>query len=143
MASLILLTKLDSLQRCLDRIAAKTPGCVEILQNDFDLQDIIALNLERAVQVCVDIASHVLAQFSSPAPATMAESFDQLQTLGVIEDTMAVRMKKAVGFRNVSVHEYQKLDWQIVYKIITEHLDDFKSFARQVLFWSDNAKLGQ
>jgi hypothetical protein len=54
MASLILLTKLDSLQRCLARIASKTPPGVEVLQKDLDLQDIIALNLERAVQICMN-----------------------------------------------------------------------------------------
>jgi uncharacterized protein YutE (UPF0331/DUF86 family) len=135
---MILLTKLDSLQRCLGRVAVKTPPSVEVLQKDLDLQDIIALNLERAVQVCVDIAAHVVAKFNTPAPATMAESFDRLQELGVIADETALRMKNAVGFRNISVHEYQKIDWLIVYRIITEHLDDFKDFARQVLDWSND-----
>ena len=138
MASMILLTKLDSLQRCLARIVSKIPPGVEMLQRDLDLQDIIALNLERAVRVCVDIAAHVVAEFNTPAPATMAEGFDRLQELGVIAEETALRMKNAVGFRNISVHEYQKIDWLIVYRIITEHLDDFKDFARQVLDWSND-----
>jgi len=25
------------------------------------------------------------------------------------------------------------LDWEIVYRIITEHLDDFRAFSRQVM----------
>jgi uncharacterized protein YutE (UPF0331/DUF86 family) len=133
----MLLNKLDSLHRCLARIASKTPDSVEALQRDLDLQDIIALNLERAVQVCVDIAAHILAEFSTPAPATMAESFERLRDLGVISEQTAMRIKKAVGFRNISVHEYQKIDWKIVYRIITEHLDDFKTFAGQILDWSN------
>ncbi len=137
MASMILLTKLDSLQRCLARVASKTPPSVEVLKQDLDIQDIITLNLERSVQVCVDIAAHVVAEFNTPAPATMAESFDRLRDLGVISGETALRMKNAVGFRNVSIHEYQKIDWLIVYRIITEHLGDFKDFARQVLSWSN------
>jgi uncharacterized protein YutE (UPF0331/DUF86 family) len=65
----------------------------------------------------------------------MAESFDRLHHLQVISDETRVRMKKAVGFRNVFVHEYQSIDWLIVYKIIREHLGDFKDFARQVHAW--------
>ncbi|AJF06498.1 type VII toxin-antitoxin system HepT family RNase toxin [Geoalkalibacter subterraneus] len=134
---MILLTKLDALQRCLARVKAKTPENAAILQQDLDLQDIISVNLERAVQSCVDIAAHVIAQHNTTAPSTMAESFNRLHDLGVISENTAERMKNAVGFRNISVHEYQKIDWNIVYRIITEHLDDFKDFARQVLKWAD------
>lgn len=47
--------KLESLSRCIGRIAEKRPGSAEILMADYDLQDIIAVNLERAVRLCVDI----------------------------------------------------------------------------------------
>jgi uncharacterized protein YutE (UPF0331/DUF86 family) len=134
---MILLTKLDALQRCLERVKAKTPESADILQKDLDRQDIIALNLERAVQSCVDIAAHVIAQQNVPAPGTMAESFARLQELGAITEHTATRMKNAVGFRNISVHEYQKIDWTIVYRLITEHLEDFKDFSRQVLEWAE------
>ncbi|NOQ50938.1 MAG: DUF86 domain-containing protein [Desulfuromonadaceae bacterium] len=137
MASLILLSKLDSLQRCLSRISTKTPGHADILQQDLDLQDIIAINLERAVQICVDIAAHIIAVKNVPAPATMAESFDRLFDLKVISKKTAGQMKNAVGFRNISVHEYQKIDWLIVYRIITEHNEDFKDFARQIMAWAE------
>ncbi len=135
MASTIMLTKLDYLQRCLSRIESKTPASVEVLAGDRDIQDIITLNLTRAVQSCVNIATHIIADFDTPPPSTMAESFDRLQHLQVITGETSVRMKKAVGFRNVSVHEYQSIDWLIVYKIISEHLSDFKDFARQVHAW--------
>ena len=135
MASTIMLAKLDSLHRCLSRIESKTPASVEVLQDDLDIQDIITLNLTRAVQICVDIATHVIADFDTPPPTSMAGSFDRLQHLKVISGETSVRMKKAVGFRNVSVHEYQSIDWLIVYKIIIEHLTDFKDFARQVHAW--------
>jgi len=130
-----MLAKLDSLHRCLLRIEAKTPGSVELLEQDLDTQDIITLNLTRAVQVCVDIATHIIASYDSPPPSSMAQSFDRLQQLKIISSNTSLRMKKAVGFRNVSVHEYQNVDWLIVYKIISEHLNDFKDFAQQVNAW--------
>ena len=46
--------KLESLRRCLQRVADKCPPNPEMLERDPDLQDIIALNLTRAVQLCVD-----------------------------------------------------------------------------------------
>ena len=47
--------KLESLRRCGDRIAEKTPASADQLSHDPDLQDIIALNLQRAVQTSVDL----------------------------------------------------------------------------------------
>ena len=38
----------------------------------------------------------------------------------------------SVGFRNIAVHAYQQIDWQIVYQIITGKLDDFKKIAQEI-----------
>lgn len=71
--------KLESLRRCVERIAAKTPPSADQLTRDLDLQDIIALNLQRAVQRCVDLAAHVIADTDARPPSTMAENFAILQ----------------------------------------------------------------
>jgi uncharacterized protein YutE (UPF0331/DUF86 family) len=128
----VLAAKLDSLARCLQRIESKKPFTPETLARDADLQDVISVNLERAVQACVDAASLCLADESAPAPATMADAFASLGTLGWIDRPTADRMIKAVGFRNIAVHEYEKIDWKIVHRIAHAHLDDFRSFARQL-----------
>jgi len=50
-----------------------------------------------------------------------------------IDADLAERMKKMVGFSNVAVHDYQKINLEIVRRIVTEHLDDFLAFARELL----------
>ena len=70
MDRLIVERKLDSLQRCLARIASRRPPDVETLEADIDLQDVLVLNLSRAVQVCVDLAAHLLSDLSLPPPET-------------------------------------------------------------------------
>lgn len=130
--------KLESLRRCIQRIRDKTPSSAAILLEDNDLQDIICLNLERSVQICVDLASYVIAESDLAAPSTMGQSFEQLQKLDLISDELSARMKKAVGFRNIAVHAYQEINWEIVYAIITSRLEDFVEFARAV---SDAADL--
>lgn len=42
-------------------------------------------------------------------------------------------MMRMVGFRNVAVHDYRKLDLVIVRNIITNHLNDFLAFSRAAL----------
>ena len=125
--------KLESVRRCLQRIKDKCPPSADILARDLDAQDILALNLSRAVQLCVDIGAHIVAGKNVPPPATMGQTFDVLAELGIISEELALRMKNAVGFRNIAVHNYEAINWQIVHAIATRHVGDFTDFARSVL----------
>lgn len=62
----------------------------------------------------------------------MTEGFDRLHEMGGLSEEVAGRPKGAVGFRNVAVHAYRSIDWQIVHSITHERLDDFQQFARSV-----------
>lgn len=127
--------KIEALRHCLARIKEKTPASADDLLENYDLQDIISVNLERAVQVCVDLGAHIIAGLDSPIPTTMADTFDKLAAAAVIKDSTARNLKRAVGFRNISVHEYQQIDWQVVYRIVTSQLGDFCDFMRQIENW--------
>jgi uncharacterized protein YutE (UPF0331/DUF86 family) len=134
----VVLNKLESLRRCLQRVQDKTPASCDLLMDDHDLQDIIALNLERSVQLCVDIGLHIISDLEVPVPDTMAKTFIVLAQAKCLDGAVAERMTKAVGFRNTVVHAYQEIDWNIVYRIITEHLDDFREFSGQILTFIDS-----
>lgn len=125
--------KLESLRRCVRRVEEKRVSTVEALRDDWDTQDILSVNLTRAVQICVDVAAHLVAETDRPSPDTMAEAFDHLHDMGVLAGDLADRLKGAVGFRNVAIHAYRDIDWRIVHTITHERLDDFRQFARYVL----------
>ncbi len=129
----LLLTRIESLRKCIRRIEEKRPADSSILHNDPDLQDIISVNLERAVQQCVDIAAIIIADTESPPPATMSSSFVMLAEYGYIDHDLSEKLRKAVGFRNIAVHEYYKIDWEVVFSIISNSLDDFRKFAAAVM----------
>lgn len=129
----LILEKIESLRRCVRRVEDKRVASVEELESDWDRQDILTVNLTRAVQLCVDIAAHLISEDDGAPPDTMAEGFDRLHEMEILPDDLARRLKGAVGFRNVAVHAYRSIDWQIVHSITHERLDDFRQFARAVL----------
>ena len=131
--------KLESLRRCLARIQDKLPIDAAELQSNFDLQDIIALNLSRAVQLTVDIGVHIISTMNMPAPETMGQTFDVLAQQRVLNAHVADRLRKSVGFRNIAVHNYEAINWQIVYTIVCDHLDDFNQFAKAVAIWVESS----
>lgn len=124
--------KLESLRHCVARIHSKMPLTPHDLQTDYDLQDIVSINLERAVQMCVDIAAHVISETEVSPPDTMAESFSRLADLELLTPQLAERMRKAVGLRKILVHHYTDIDWKIIYEIVTHHLSDFVGFAQVI-----------
>lgn len=124
--------KLESLRRCLHRIETKCPTDAATLITDIDLQDIVALNLSRAVQISVDIGAHLIAGMEVPPPDTMGQTFDLLAQEGVLNNELASSLKKAVGFRNIAVHNYEIINWNIVHSIVKYHLADFSEFAKVV-----------
>jgi len=133
--------KLESLRRCIQRIETKCPADPAILERDPDLQDVITLNLTRAVQLCVDIGSHIIAGLEVLPPSTMGKTFDTLAEAGVIHEQLAMQLKKAVGFRNIAVHNYEAIDWIIVHAIARHHLNEFAEFAQVIVSRLDNHDL--
>ncbi len=131
--------KLESLRRAVNRVKAKCPEDVQILIEDYDAQDILSLNLSRAVQLSVDIGAHLIAGTDLPAPDTMGQTFEILCTAGIITTEIAGRMKKAVGFRNLTVHNYEAINWAIVYSLAQDRLVDFEEYARAIVNALDKA----
>ena len=124
--------KLESLRRCLQRVAEKCPSDPFTLGRDPDIQDIITLNLSRAVQLCVDFGAHLIADLDVSPPDTMGQTFDVLAHAKVISEHLAQQLKKAVGFRNIDVHHYEEIDWAIVHNIALNHSSDFSEFAKVI-----------
>jgi uncharacterized protein YutE (UPF0331/DUF86 family) len=124
--------KLEALRHCVQRLRMRRAASVEQLAADADLQDVLVLNLSRAVQLCVDIAAHLLSDTAQPIPRTMGETFARLADADLIDADLAQRLQRAVGFRDLAVHQYEAIDWAIVQALTGEPLADFDRFALAV-----------
>ena len=129
----VIFAKIETVRHCLIRIEEKTPESAFDLMDNYDLQDIISINLERAVQGCVDIATHIIADSDCAIPDSMGKAFLMLEKINYIDYNLSAKMVAAVGFRNIAVHAYREIDWDIVFSIITKHIFDFKQFIVQIL----------
>ena len=81
------------------------------------------------MHLSVDIGAHVVSCLQLRAPNTMAMVFDALAQANIIDAITADNFKKAVGFRNVAMHSYLKVNWLIVNAIAQTKVADFKYFA--------------
>ena len=68
-----------------------------------------------------------------PTPAPTPGTFQALAAQGILDEALGEKMRKFVGFRNIAIHQYQDINHKILFAVITEHLQDFKDFAKAVL----------
>ena len=131
----LVLRKLADLDLYLAQVSEYRGIGVQEYRADWKIQRIVERTLQMAIEVCVDIANHVIADRGLRVPATYAEAFDVLAEAGLLPVKEREAMVRMVGFRNVVVHEYARIDAQIVVRILREHLDDLSRLSATALSW--------
>ena len=133
MADDVVLNKAATIERCLQRVLSEYAGDKQNLVADQTKQDSIILNLQRACESAIDLAMYVVSQRKLGVPQDSRDAFTLLQTSGIIPADLATRMQHMVGFRNVAVHEYTRLNLDVVHAIITKQLEDFRTFSSTIV----------
>ncbi|MCS7037216.1 MAG: DUF86 domain-containing protein [Saprospiraceae bacterium] len=129
MADSVIVNKSASIERCLRRIREDYFGHEEDFETDFMRQDAILLNLQRACEQSIGSSNHLVRIYRLGAPQGAEDTFDLLQKAGIITPDLCRKLTHMVGFRNIAVHEYSKLNLNVVRAIIEKHLDDFSEFV--------------
>jgi len=128
----VLIEKTNSIQNCMQRIHDTVKGDVTRL-SDLDIQDIVVLNLQRAVQLIIDMASYIVSMERLGMPQSLKELFQILEKNQYIAPELSVKMQKMVGFRNIAVHDYQAIDLNILKSIVSLHLKDVEEFYEVIV----------
>jgi uncharacterized protein YutE (UPF0331/DUF86 family) len=128
----IVLAKTASIQKCLKRIKDVTGLNPDSLDN-LNVQDIFILNLQRAVQSAIDLATHVVASEGLGISDTVKGNFAFLEKEGILGKRLAKKMQSMVGFRNIAIHDYQSIKVEILKSILSEHLKDLEDFYTKIL----------
>lgn len=129
----ILVAKITSIEKCLKKVKEKCPPSIEAFEADEDCQDIVLFNLMQAIQGCVDLAAHIICDEEYGMAGTMNEFFYLLQGKKIITTDLQESMIKAVGFRNLVVHEYARLDLKQVYNIAANSINDLEEFIKTIV----------
>lgn len=129
----IILNKAAIIERCLKRVREDYTGYEAEFETNFLRQDAILLNLQRACEASIDLAAHVIRQKKLGLPQASKDMFILLQEAGLIDAELSKRLQSMIGFRNIAVHNYQKLNLAIVRHLIENRLVDLQSFSSKML----------
>lgn len=90
------------------------------------------LNLFVALQHCLSLAAHWLADEGRKVPAGYRDLFLSLADTGTLEAGLASRLAGAAGLRNLIAHRYGVIDWTRIHAIASHDLDDLLAFCAQL-----------
>lgn len=111
----LILAKASSVKRHLRRIEEKRNIDLKTFLKDIDRQESILFNLQMAIQKCIDIAAHIISDEGLGVPASTNEMFYLLEENGYLHGDITEKMVKSLGFRNLIVHEYDKIELDQVF----------------------------
>lgn len=127
--------RLNQLSTSLNKIERfKEISLEEFLEDDI-IQDVVEYNLFIAINMMIDIATHIVVDNNMGNPETLGEAFSILNKEKYLNDAETKIYRNMVGLRNILSHEYLKIDKRIIYSVLKNNLVDIKKF---IIFINDN-----
>lgn len=128
------LFRLKEISKILDEIRSVTKG--EFLK-DGKLNSAAMFNLLIGITIILDVGQHLLTQFAQRTAREYQEVVKFLGEEKIISVSLASENKKMSSFRNMLVHEYDKIDLAQVHDYLQKAPDIFRQFAKYFVEFMD------
>lgn len=128
----IIVSKISYVKQHLKRVKEAVSVPRERFLTEYQRQDVVLFNLQVSIQACIDIGNHIFSGFDEGVPATFSEIFSALAEKKIINKGLAEKLIKMVGFRNLIVHGYDKIDLKRVYQIATKDIADIQLYIKKI-----------
>jgi uncharacterized protein YutE (UPF0331/DUF86 family) len=129
----LVLRRLTTLEAYLEQLGPYRSIDIESYRQDWRTQRIVERTLHLAIETCMDVADHVVADRRLRVPETGAESFEILTEANLLPRALGASLASMVGFRNILVHDYTRLDPAIVMRVLQTDMVDLSRFREAVL----------
>ncbi len=91
---------------------------------------------ERLLQICIesvlDVCALLVTGFRLGVPGEEDDILRKIAEAGILPDDVVTSMRTMRAFRNLLVHEYGRVNDEIVFRVVRENLGDFDRFGQEV-----------
>lgn len=133
MADDVLLNKAATIERCILRAREEYDADPATFASNYSRQDAAILNIQRACEAALDMGQYLIRRERLGITQSSRDVFRILAEANWISSGLSEAMQRMVGFRNIAVHEYQKLSIPITIQVITSHLHEFTDVTAAIL----------
>ncbi len=129
----LILRKLSALDEYLNQISEYANITLEAYAGDWKIQRIIERTLQMMIETCLDISGHIISDEKFRMPETYADMFRILVEKSILSQSRIDAFEKMARFRNIVVHDYERIDPEIVIGILKNNLGDFEDFKASII----------
>lgn len=133
MSSLVVIeTKISHIQKYLKLLERYGEFSQKEIEQNPDLKGALERYLYLAVQATLDLGEAIIAFKEFRRPGTYTEVFYILEEEKFVSADLSEKLVNMTKFRNVIAHDYEKVDFGIVYDALKNRLTDIEEFAKSV-----------
>lgn len=105
---------------------------------DYHFYGLAERYFQLSIEVLLDIGKMIILARSFRKPASNDDVFTVLREAKILRSRLAARMEGIAGFRNILVHDYEKIDRGIVYDALKHSLGDMTDFKKAISKFLDS-----
>jgi uncharacterized protein YutE (UPF0331/DUF86 family) len=128
----VLRSKLDAIDRAITTLQSITPLDAEKLRSDAVAAAAVERLTCRLVDLAADINTHISSVVLGRAPENYRASFELMEQANVLTSELVEKIKPSVGMRNAIVHEYIRINYDVVAAAVPLALDTYTEYRKQV-----------
>ncbi|ASJ14560.1 type VII toxin-antitoxin system HepT family RNase toxin [Thermococcus radiotolerans] len=125
-------SKLEEILESLRLIEENLPDDFETFESLGIVKDGIYKRTEFAIQNVIDICAIINSDLRLTMPEREEDVFEGLMRAGIISREIADKLRLMKGFRNVLVHRYGKINDELAFEVLHEHLEDIHEFVELI-----------
>lgn len=88
--------------------------------------------LQLSIEILLDVGKLLIIIRGLKRPEENQEIFSALRDEKIISEKLAQNLIGIANFRNILVHDYEKIDREIVYEKLKNNIDDFELFKKEI-----------
>ena len=125
-------TKISHIQKYLKQLERYKQFSEQEVAFNPDRKGALERYLYLVVQATIDLGEAIIAFKNFRRPGTYAEVFYILKETNFLSQELSEKLVNMAKFRNVIAHDYEAVDFGIVYDALQNRLDDIEQFIRAV-----------
>jgi len=134
----LILKKLSEIEEHLQELEEFKDISIDDYRKDWKIQRIVERTLQILIEICIDVANHIISDEKWRVPSSYSETFKILYENRVIDDELFKNLEKMAKFRNIIVHNYDKISPEVMVNILKKDLIDFLRFKDSIITWIRN-----
>ena len=115
----------------------------EKIRRNVDVRGAVERYLYLEAQAAIDLAEAVIAHNDFRKPTTMSEAFYILNEEKIISGKLTEKLVRMVGFRNVLAHDYEDIDYDIVYESTARRIKRYRGFSENHIKETEHRRSGK